>query len=103
MIELAQALVDSGVMEARQVGYELIETHPSALDEITREQVEALGSGSAGGLDNWGSVDDFACSVAGRAWRRGRLSRTRLSRCIARPSQGARHARPGRRSGTEGA
>jgi len=68
-IALAQALVDSNVMEARQVAYELVESHPTALDRISRAEVEALGRG----IDNWASVDGFSCCVAGRAWLRGRI------------------------------
>ena len=70
VIAHAQALVDTGVMEARQVAHELIETHPTALGEITRAEIERLGIG----IDNWASTDSFATSVSGRAWRLGRLT-----------------------------
>ena len=76
VIATAQALVDTGVFEARQVGHELIETHPTALGEISKAEIERLGQG----IDNWASTDSFATSVAGRAWRLGRLTDATLRR-----------------------
>jgi hypothetical protein len=67
VIALAQALVDGRTMDGRQVGYELVEAHPSALEAITGAQVERLGRGN----DNWCSVDGYCTSLAGRAWNQG--------------------------------
>lgn len=69
VIARSQALVDTNVMEARQVGYELIENHPATLDSISLAEIERLGKG----MDNWTSVDVFCCSIAGRVWHRGGL------------------------------
>lgn len=69
VIARSQALVDTNMMEARQVGYELIEHHAPTLDAITVPQLVQL----ADGMDNWTSVDVFCCSIAGRVWHRGRL------------------------------
>ncbi len=53
----------------RLTAYELIASHPSAVQALTTADVLALGQG----LSDWGSVDAFACYVAGPAWREGRL------------------------------
>ena len=69
VIRLAQALVAANTMEGRQVAYEILERHQPAMAALTNKQVESLGKGN----DNWGSVDTFACTVAGPAWRMGRV------------------------------
>lgn len=65
----AQALVDAGTMEGRQVAYEILEAHKAAALSLGTVEIERLRVG----LDNWASVDSFAASVAGPAWRRGQL------------------------------
>lgn len=65
----AQALCDGGTMEGRQVAYEILEAHKPAALSLTTTEIERLRVG----LDNWASVDSFAASVAGPAWRRGQL------------------------------
>lgn len=70
VLQLALALSTRGSIEGRQVGYELIERRPDALALLTRATIERLGRGN----DNWASVDAFAASVTGPAWRSKRLS-----------------------------
>jgi 3-methyladenine DNA glycosylase AlkD len=70
VIRTAQALVDGGSMEGRQVGYEILSRHRDAMAVLTTATLEKLGKG----IDNWGSVDTFACMVSGPAWREGSVS-----------------------------
>ena len=69
VLELARALVGSGVLEAQRIAYEILDRHRAAAAGLTLEDIEAL----AVGLDNWVSVDSFAGLVAGPAWREGRV------------------------------
>src|SRR5262245_43744461 len=72
VVQIALELVDE-VPCGRLTAYELITSHPAAVGALTPEAVELLGRG----LDDWGSIDAFACYVAGPAWREGRIP-TRL-------------------------
>jgi 3-methyladenine DNA glycosylase AlkD len=63
------ALADELVDRHRWVAYELVYHHPGGLDVLDVFDVERLGRG----LDNWGSVDAFGCSISGPAWGRGRI------------------------------
>jgi len=67
--ELAESLIKSGSMEGRQVAHEILALHKPAAQSLTIADIERLRQG----LDNWASVDSFAVSVAGPAWRRGQL------------------------------
>lgn len=69
VLALAKALIADGSMEGRQVAYELLEFHKATALSLTADDIEQLRHG----LDNWASVDSFAMSVAGPAWRRGQL------------------------------
>ena len=53
----------------RVTAYELIAHHAGAMAALTPSAVRQLGKG----LSDWASVDTFACSLAGPAWRDGRL------------------------------
>ena len=68
IIRLATELVDDGFW-ARLTAYELVANHPGGLAALTPTSIRRLGRG----LTDWGSVDTFACYVAGPAWREGRL------------------------------
>jgi len=69
-IRIAQALVDGGSMEGRQVAYEVLARHKGAMAAVkSRTCLEKLGEG----IDNWASVDTFACLVSGPVWREGRV------------------------------
>jgi len=51
----------------RSVAYELILHHKAALQRIGPSELEELGRG----IDSWWSVDSFARTLAGPAWREG--------------------------------
>ncbi|NOT06957.1 MAG: hypothetical protein HOP28_02005 [Gemmatimonadales bacterium] len=59
-------------------GYELIVNHPPALAALTTTTVRRLGRG----LADWGSVDTFACYIAGPAWREGRIPTRQVHRWL---------------------
>src|ERR1700694_1295243 len=68
VIRLACDLATGNSWE-RLTGYELIAQHPGAIEALTPVAIRRL----ARGLSDWGSVDTFACYVAGPAWREGVL------------------------------
>lgn len=51
----------------RWVAYELIEAHPEAFQNLNKAEIEEFGKG----MDSWWSVDSFARTLAGPAWREG--------------------------------
>jgi 3-methyladenine DNA glycosylase AlkD len=63
------ALWSSGVHEGRQMAFDLLDTLHTARRDLAWEEIAALAEGN----DNWGSVDAYACGVAGRAWNEGRF------------------------------
>jgi 3-methyladenine DNA glycosylase AlkD len=69
VIDFAMILVDGGVLECRQVGYEVLARHKKAMATLTTDLVEKLGEG----IDNWVSTDVFAGLVAGPVWREGQI------------------------------
>ncbi|MBC8277110.1 MAG: DNA alkylation repair protein [FCB group bacterium] len=69
VIAFAKALVDTDIFECHGFAYELLSRNKRALASLTLEEVEYLGKC----LDNWGLVDAYACLVAGRVWREGRI------------------------------
>lgn len=81
VLALCEALIADGTMEGRQVAYEVLERHKAAAQALTEGDIERLRAG----LDNWASVDSFAASVAGPAWRRGQLSDARILRWARSP------------------
>jgi 3-methyladenine DNA glycosylase AlkD len=68
IIRLATELVNDGSW-GRLTAYELVAHHPGGLAALTLTSIRRLGRG----LADWGSVDTFACYLAGPAWREGRL------------------------------
>jgi hypothetical protein len=68
VIDLGLELIDVTPW-GRLTAYELIAYHPSGIAALTPESLGRLGRG----LADWGSVDTFACYLAGPAWREGRL------------------------------
>lgn len=69
IVRLALALSRRGSIEGRQVGYELLSCRVDALALVDSGVAVRLGRGN----DNWASVDAFATSVTGPAWRLGFL------------------------------
>jgi hypothetical protein len=53
----------------RLTAYELIAHHPAGIVALRPGSLQRLGQG----LTDWGSVDAFACCLAGPAWREGVL------------------------------
>jgi 3-methyladenine DNA glycosylase AlkD len=68
-IELSIALVETGILEAQQVAYELIWKNKQALHALTSDHIFLLGKN----LDNWVSVDMFCLCISGYCWRIGTL------------------------------
>jgi 3-methyladenine DNA glycosylase AlkD len=68
VIRLASELVDNGPW-GRLTAYELVAHHPGGIAALTTASIRRLSRG----LADWGSVDTFACYLAGPAWREGRL------------------------------
>lgn len=68
-IDFALAIIARNTMEGRQVAYELLASHKPAMAALNKSRVLSLGKG----IDNWASVDGFACRISGPAWREGRL------------------------------
>lgn len=67
VLAMARRLVDSDVLEARQLAWELIGGRRDLVRRLDATMVESLGRGN----DNWASVDGFSVYVAGPAWRDG--------------------------------
>ena len=76
VIDLARALAASNILDARSVGYELITGHRAARAALTKADLLALGKG----IDNWRSVDEFACGLSGPGWRQGVLKDADIKR-----------------------
>lgn len=79
VVALAQALIDTNTLEARQTAYGLLRHHPAARDSLTTRKVEALGRG----IDNWNSVDTFSCYVSGPCWREKQITDAAVRRWAA--------------------
>lgn len=69
-IQLAIALTDTNILECQQLAFEFIWKNKKALQEITPEQIFALGKT----LDNWVSVDMYCLCITGYCWRTGILT-----------------------------
>jgi 3-methyladenine DNA glycosylase AlkD len=69
-METVRRLLAFGDWRYRVLAFELLAGHPAAFGALTDAAVEALGEG----LADWGSVDLFGVTVAGKAWREGLVS-----------------------------
>jgi 3-methyladenine DNA glycosylase AlkD len=67
VLDLARELLNT--YGHREVAYELIQNHKEAFRRLGEAELEEFGRG----IDNWWSVDSFATSLAGPAWRRGQV------------------------------
>ncbi len=76
VVRLAQALVDTRTFDARQVAYDVLGAHRGGLAAVRAADLGVLGRG----LDNWASVDHFACTVSGPVWRMGGIDDARVLR-----------------------
>jgi len=70
VVELALLLLGKHTMEHRFVAYELVCHHRAALASLGEKDMRLFGIG----IDSWGSVDMFACYLAGPAWRENQVS-----------------------------
>jgi 3-methyladenine DNA glycosylase AlkD len=69
VVEVALLLLDKRTMEHRFVAYELVCHHRRALASLGEKDIRLFGTG----IDNWGSVDMFACYLVGPAWRENQI------------------------------
>ena len=76
ILKVAQRLLDDRSSDFRFVAYELIRHHRVALASLREKELERFGRG----LDSWGTVDMFACYLAGPAWRENQISNTVIHR-----------------------
>ena len=86
--DVVTALALALVGRQRWVAYELLYHHPGGLSSLSVEEVERLGRG----MEDWGSVDAFGCSVSGPAWRQGNLPDAVVHRWAASPDRWWRRA-----------
>ena len=68
ILDLARYLILSS--EHRWLAYELIESHPAAYRSLGEAELEELGRG----INSWWTVDAFARTLSGPAWRDGLIS-----------------------------
>lgn len=87
VLTLALDLIDADPW-GRLTAYELIANHSEALAALTPETLSLLGRG----LADWGSVDTFACYLAGPAWREGRVPTRLLHAWLRSPDRWQRRA-----------
>lgn len=80
VLSAAHALIATGLHEARQVAFELVGARRDVVASLNARATERLGRGN----DNWASVDCFGVSVAGPAWRDGKVGDADVLRWAAR-------------------
>ncbi|HTF37460.1 MAG TPA: DNA alkylation repair protein, partial [Blastocatellia bacterium] len=69
VVEVALRLLGKHTMEHRFVAYELVCHHRAALASLGEKDIRLFGSG----IGSWGSVDMFACYLAGPSWRENQI------------------------------
>jgi 3-methyladenine DNA glycosylase AlkD len=69
VVEVALLLLGKHTMEHRFVAYELVCHHRAALASLGEKDIRLFASG----IGSWGSVDMFACYLAGPAWRENQI------------------------------
>jgi 3-methyladenine DNA glycosylase AlkD len=70
VVDVALRLLDHHTIEHRFVAYELVCCHRAALASLDEKDLRLFGRG----LGSWGSIDMFACYLAGPAWRERQVS-----------------------------
>jgi 3-methyladenine DNA glycosylase AlkD len=70
VVDVALRVLDHYTIEHRFVAYELVCRHRASLASLGEKDLRLFGRG----LDSWGSVDMFACYLAGPAWREHQVS-----------------------------
>jgi 3-methyladenine DNA glycosylase AlkD len=69
VLTVADALVKRGGWADRVIAYETVAAHRSAFAALDETRVIRWSQG----LEDWGTVDLFGCTVGGQAWREGLL------------------------------
>jgi 3-methyladenine DNA glycosylase AlkD len=72
MLQLASRLLEMD--DYRWVAYELIQGHRAAFERLGAAELEGLGQG----INSWWTVDAFARTLFGPAWRDGQVSDTTI-------------------------
>jgi 3-methyladenine DNA glycosylase AlkD len=70
IVAIAEALVRRGIFSDRLIAFELVAAHPKAFLSLNESTIVRW----ARGLESWGDVDLFGCTIGGRAWREGLVS-----------------------------
>lgn len=83
VLALVEAVIEANTFEGRQLAYEVLARHPVAFAALTTQRIERLGRGN----DNWASVDAFAVTIAGPAWRKGQLDDEAVHRWAQSPDR----------------
>ncbi|HEY7445936.1 MAG TPA: DNA alkylation repair protein [Vicinamibacterales bacterium] len=85
VLEFVRLLLRDASWAERVVAWETLARHRFAFAHVDDQLAEEM----AEGLSDWGSVDLYAVTVLGRAWRDGRISDSLLSCGCAQPTDGA--------------
>lgn len=76
ILDIADKLFADGNWSARQIACELVVARRDAVRRLNGSMVDAWSRGFA----DWGSIDMYGVTVAGAAWREGRVSDARVAR-----------------------
>ncbi len=76
VLSLIHAILKHNTLEGRQTAYEILKDHEPTVQALTLKDYELLGKG----MDNWVSVDVFATSLTGQAFREGKISEKAIHR-----------------------
>jgi 3-methyladenine DNA glycosylase AlkD len=68
ILTLAHSIIGEG--KHRWIAYELIRNHPAAFRSLDTERLKILGEG----INSWSTVDSFARTLSGPAWRDGLIA-----------------------------
>jgi 3-methyladenine DNA glycosylase AlkD len=88
VVRLALRVHDLPDRWARLVAYELISSHRDGIPSLTPAVIGRMSRG----LEDWGTVDAFACLVAGPAWREGRIPARVVQTWVRSPDRWRRRA-----------
>jgi 3-methyladenine DNA glycosylase AlkD len=70
VLAIVRALLSEGTWPARVVGYELLASHAASMERLDGRLVDRM----AKGLADWASVDLYGVTIAGVAWREGKIT-----------------------------
>lgn len=76
VFKLTVAIIKRNTLEGRQAAFEIFAGHKAAMASLNLKRLETLGRG----IDNWASVDGFACGLSGIAWRKGQITDADIKR-----------------------